>query len=207
MLLSAWGQEDYKGSLYINTWSTEGNTDGSGMTAPFFEYWTGDTDVLGANTWTATMTGLEAGVYKVSALVRVHIQNKNTNDPNGITINVNGGASVDVCNGTACSDAQYRYGTFEANGVVGEDGELKFNFVIANGNNISWLCFKNVKYTKISDVESATMTIAEDVNYATFVAPFDVKIPSGVTAYTVDGNNGNVLTLTEVSTTIPAIPL
>lgn len=40
--------------------------------------------------------------------------------------------------------------------------------------------------------------------YGTFVAPFDVTIPSGVKAYTVDAAEGNTLTLTEKVTTIPA---
>jgi hypothetical protein len=45
-----------------------------------------------------------------------------------------------------------------------------------------------------------------DAHYATFVAPFDVTIPEGVTAYTVPGleSNGYTLVLEEVKTTIPA---
>ena len=180
LLLSAWGQTDYKGSLYINTWSTEGNTDGSGMTTPFFEYWTSDANTLSANTWTATMTDIAAGTYKVSALVRVRQANNKTDDPTGITINVNGGTAVDVCAGTECgTNNQFRYGTFEAYGVVGEGGELKFNFVIADGNNISWLSFKNVKYTKVEDREVVLGT--KGIN--TFSSVYDVVIPEGVDAY------------------------
>ena len=50
----------------------------------------------------------------------------------------------------------------------------------------------------------ANMTIG-DAKYATFVAPFDVAIPSGVTAYTVGGidANGYTLVLKPVTTTIP----
>lgn len=51
----------------------------------------------------------------------------------------------------------------------------------------------------------ANMTIG-DAKYATFVAPFDVAIPSDVTAYTVGGidANGYTLVMTPVATTIPA---
>ena len=201
LLLSTWGVKDYENDLYINTWSTEGNTDGSGMTVPFFEYWTNDANTLSANTWTATMTGLEAGVYKVKALVRVHKQNSNTNDPTGITINVNGGASVDVCNGTACSNTQYRYGTYEAYGVVGEDGKLTFNFVIADGTNISWLSFKNVWFEKVAQRE---VTIAAS-GYSSFSSAYDVAIPEGIKAYYAASASAESVNMTPISTgKIPA---
>ena len=59
LLLSTWSvgdvkAKDYDTSLYINTWSIEGNNDGSEFKAPFFEYWTGDGNSLGAKTMTAT---------------------------------------------------------------------------------------------------------------------------------------------------------
>jgi hypothetical protein len=50
------------------------------------------------------------------------------------------------------------------------------------------------------------MTVNAEAKYATFCAPFEVAIPEGVSAYTVDGveENGYTLTLTEVKVTIPA---
>jgi alpha-L-fucosidase len=48
----------------------------------------------------------------------------------------------------------------------------------------------------------ATMSIGE-AHYGTFAAPFEVTLPAGVTAYTVDGVTGNTLTLTELTTVIP----
>ena len=67
-------------------------------------------------------------------------------------------------------------------------------------------------YVKSSTVNHLELEIGVDVNmkvtaaaqYATFVAPFDVTIPSGVTAYTVPNLSGNRLNLSPVSTTIPA---
>ena len=49
----------------------------------------------------------------------------------------------------------------------------------------------------------ATMSIGA-AHYGTFAAPFEVTLPAGVTAYTVDGVTGNTLTLTELTTVIPA---
>lgn len=76
VLMSAWDEnvEQWE-SLHINTWSGEGDSDGSEFKAPFFEYWTGDGNSLGAKTMTATVEGLEAGDYAVTAWVRVRAKN------------------------------------------------------------------------------------------------------------------------------------
>lgn len=167
LLLSAWtigGDQcaDFNTSLYINTWSVEadGKENGSEMHVPFFEYWTGDANSLGANNLVATVTDLSAGTYEVEALVRVRIKNDNTEDAYGITLNVNDGEAVDVAAGETCDDgAQFRYGTFTAVGEVGEDGVLTITFNVAEDNNISWLSFKNVKY---APAPAPTIDIAVD---------------------------------------------
>ncbi len=51
--------------------------------------------------------------------------------------------------------------------------------------------------------DKATMSIS-DAQWATFVAPFDVTIPDGVTAYNITGVSGTTLNKEEVTTTIPA---
>lgn len=62
------------------------------------------------------------------------------------------------------------------------------------------------------DDETATVTvltkvmmIVTEAQWATFIAPFDVAKPDGVGVYTVDGvGEDNVLTMTELETSIPA---
>ena len=50
----------------------------------------------------------------------------------------------------------------------------------------------------------ATLSVTE-AKYGTFIAPFDVRIPAGVTAYKVDGAEADgTLSMTEVDTSIPA---
>ena len=151
-LLSAWNTEpDFTAEdspYYINSWSTEGKTDGSGMTTPFFEYWVSNSSTakLGERTLTATINELPAGNYYVDVLVRVC---KNTGDnptPYGITLDVNGGTPVDVCAGNKIGSTTYYYDTFRALGTVADDGVLTINFNVAEDNNISWLAFKNVTY-------------------------------------------------------------
>ena len=151
LLLSAWsiGDEqakDYDKALYINTWSVEGDNDGTNFHVPFFEYWTGDGNSLGANTLTATVEGVEPGQYDVTAWVRVRAKNGYTAPAYGITLDVNGGEAVDVAAGEQVGTSQFYLAEFKAQGDVGEDGILKINFNVAEDNNISWLSFKNVEY-------------------------------------------------------------
>ena len=158
LLLSAWtigGEQakDYDKALYINTWSVEGDNDGSDFTVPFFEYWTGDANSLGANTLSATVTGLNPGEYEVSALVRVRAKDGTTaTDATGITLSVNDGETVDVTEGTQVNTSPFTLAEYKATGTVGEDGELVITLDVAADNNISWLSFKNVNYTKLPTV-------------------------------------------------------
>ncbi len=62
----------------------------------------------------------------------------------------------------------------------------------------------NDSYERTSDVtiipfSAVNMTITS-AGYATFVAPFQVAVPTGVKAYTVEAVNGETLTLTQVAT-------
>ena len=169
-LENGFGLNDFDADLCVNTWSTEGDTDGSGFSVPFYEYWIADANSLGEKTWTGTLTGLENGLYKVSAWVRVRAKNGvAAADATGITMDVNGGgegdyAAVDVTEGAQIGESQFQIQTYTAQNLV-KDGNLTLNFNIAADNNISWLSFKNVKYTKVRDLtpeEAFTPATAED---------------------------------------------
>lgn len=148
-LLSAWGTKDFDTNLYINTWSVEGENDGSEFKVPFFEYWTGDDASLGVTTKTATVTGLEADkLYAVSAWVRVRVKNNVTDAPSGITLSVGEGTPVDVTKGVEAGTAQMYLVNAVANGRTDAEGNLTINFNVEEGNNISWLAFKNVNYAE-----------------------------------------------------------
>ena len=157
LLLSAWTindvqAKDFDTALYINTWSKEGETDGTEFKVPFFEYWTGDANSLGENKLTATLTGLEEGRYEVEAWIRVRTKNgAAAKEATGITANVNDGEAVDVTEGPAVEGTQFSLAKFTATGLVGNDGILKFNLNIAADNNISWLSFKNVNYKQTAN--------------------------------------------------------
>ena len=155
MLLSAFGIKDFETNLYINTWSTEGETDGSEFKVPFFEYWVGDGESLGATTKTATVTGLTPGMcYSVEAWVRVRAKNGvAAADATGITLSVGEGEATDVTEGEVIGTSQFSHAVFTATGVADAEGNLTININVLDGNNISWLAFKNLKYTEVEVVE------------------------------------------------------
>ena len=138
------------GSYHINTWSVEGDADGSNMTEPFLEYWTGDGNKLADKLIHAQMTGLPHGIYTVSALVRLRLTNNETAPVSGLSLDVNGGEASAV-------SGELNYGSFyvtpvQAIGKVGVDGVLNINFNVA-GANSSWVAIKNVKYERTGDLD------------------------------------------------------
>jgi len=156
LLLSAWSVGDkkcnnYDTSLYINTWSVEGDNDGTNFKVPFFEYWVADGNSLGANTLTATMEDLPEGQYSVSVWVRVRAKNgTDATAATGITLQANEGEAVDVTEGNQIGTSQFNIGEYVALGDV-TDGTLKIQINVAADNNISWLSFKNAKFEKVGE--------------------------------------------------------
>lgn len=205
-MASAWGKtsENWWEAPYINTWSTEGDNDGSGFSVPFFEYYAENNQNLPAKTMTATLTGLENGMYEVELWARV--QRRSDADFNAdnsmITMSVNGGKAQSIMSNTennvGSGTSVMRLGRYTARGEV-TDGTLTLSIDVKLGANVHWLSWRDVKYTKLT---AANMSIMAG-KYGTFVAPFDVTIPSGVTAQKVTGVSGQTLTLVDVTTTIP----
>jgi len=131
--------------------------------------------------------------YKLTFSYRSHENNSNT------------GVTASVLNGEAGMAAV----TFPGNGSTSEWKTVSTGFTtgaagdyvltLANGGN-TWITGVSLVKT-----QSATANMKVKANkYGTFIAPFDVTIPSGIKAYTVENISGSVLDLTEVATTIPA---
>ena len=165
-------------ALHVNTWSTEGDNDGSGFSVPFYESWTADANSLPESTITGTLTALPNGLYSISAWVRVRAKNETeATDATGITMDVNGGgegayAAVDVTEGEQVGSTQFQIGTYTAQGLV-KDGSLTLNFNIADNANISWLSFQNVSYTKVRDLTAEEMA----------VVPADLSVEAAKTVF------------------------
>lgn len=154
-MISAWPS-----TYTINDWSWEGNDDGSNFKVPFFQDWVADGESLAAKTMTGTLTGLENGLYSVTAWVRVRAKNETAvADATGITMDVNAGTAVDVTEGTQVGETQFQLKEYTAEGLV-KDGSLALNFNVLEGNNISWLSYKNITYTKVRDLTPEEMAVA-----------------------------------------------
>ena len=171
--------------FYINTWSNEGNTDGSGMTTPFYECWTGDANQLEAKSIVGTLSGLTANsLYNVSALVRVRQQNEQTKADNGITFKVGDGAAVSAVDGTVCNTSFY-YKTVSAFGMTDASGNLTVTFTVNENSHISWLSFKNVVYTEIgkgdaSNLDFATGAVTDGICIRTYAKDITGSDVSGL---------------------------
>lgn len=191
-LLNSFLRSAWSGSYVLNTWSTEGKTDGSEVVVPFFQSFMGTdgASTLGEQTITGTLTDLEEGTYSVSILVRLV-----ANDVKavGATMQVNGGTTVDLTDGTAGDDidkTHTTYGTFTAIGTVGSEGKLEVKLSIAADNNIGWLAFKDATYKKIEadDLYTRTKTTS---GWGTVCLPKAATPAADTKVYTIAGINSN----------------
>lgn len=166
LLLSAWSigeakAVNYDTALYINTWSSEGEGDGTNFLVPFYEYWTGDDNSLGETTISAEVSGVEPGAYKVNAWVRVRGKNFFELPAQGITLQANDGTPVSVVGDRLSEESNFYLANVQAYGIVGDDGVLNIKFNVAGDNNISWLSFKNVTF---EPYEVSSYTVAGAFN-------------------------------------------
>ena len=84
---------------------------------------------------------------------------------------------------------------------VTEKTDVNIGVQSGNGKDLWWSA---TRFRLVKMLDLAVMEVDGSVKYGTFVAPFDCNIPADLKAYTVDGVNAGVLTLTDVGTTIPA---
>ena len=144
---------DNNSTFHINTWSTEGNSDGSGMTTPFLENWVANGNFLPAGTWSYTATGLTANAYySVSALVRAYNERSSTY-PSGVYLYAGDYESADISTGTAIrynNQSSGRYATLSAIGQADANGNLTIGIHSYSGTT-NWVAMKNVTLTKLNN--------------------------------------------------------
>lgn len=94
-------------------------------------------------------------------------------------------------------DGLYHLRNTVADMLIAANGEKDEGFYTANKEQ--WSNFNLVAAVK----NTATLKVT-DAKWATFIAPFDVVIPEGVSAYTCAAADGTSLTLTETTGTLKA---
>lgn len=167
----------------VNTWSTEGETDGSGMTTPFIQDWVGSGTNAANATISHTVSHLIPGIYEVSGLIRVLNEAGGGITPSGATLFANEG-TTDACAGSPCKkdgkDLYGVYGTYTVKGTVGTDGVLTFGIKVANAN-FNWVSFKNFKlqYLGAASIEQLQATLKEKIEEA---KAYVENCPEGIAA-------------------------
>ena len=169
-----WVREPAFGDFHVNTWSTEGNSDGTGMVTPFIENWTysGNGSLADGDIYYQVPGTLPAGTYEVTALVRAN--SEAGNDPAGISFFVNDATTDLVAEGTAFTYNAIHgvYANVALKGTVGEDGVLKFGVRLA-GTNVNWIAIKDAKFmpyyeTSNLDFEEGAPVAGDDAGICTY---------------------------------------
>lgn len=163
--LEGWTCENTN-TFHINTWSTEGNSDGSNMKTPFIENWVGKGSFLGAGKVYYRLEGLEPGeVYRVEALVRSYNE-ASADAPNGPNFYVNGDVAdlTEVGTTFTYNGMSGIYGTQVAAATIGADGILELGVVIADNRNYNWVAFKSVKISTFDAAYEAAKARIEALN-------------------------------------------
>ncbi|MBR0037601.1 MAG: hypothetical protein IJP70_08165 [Bacteroidales bacterium] len=155
--IEGWSDTGTGSEFRVNTWSTEGNTDGSGMTTPFIQTWINGSSTLKDGQAYYTLAGLEPGeTYYAQALVRAYSEAGNT--PNGPTFFVNDTEQDMTEVGTAFTNGNKKgyYGMLGAAATVGDDGKITLGVKISSAN-YNWVAFKNVSIQSMDDAFNAAV--------------------------------------------------
>ena len=155
--IEGWADTGTGSEFRVNTWSTEGNSDGSGMTTPFIQTWITSSSTLHDGQAYYTLAGLEPGeTYYAKALVRAYSEAGNT--PNGPTFFVNTTEQNMTEVGTAFTNGDKKgyYGTLGAAATVGTDGKITLGVKISSAN-YNWVAFKNVSIQSMDDAFNAAV--------------------------------------------------
>lgn len=149
------------GTLQIDTWSTRGSKDGSGMTTPFAELIVDKgrrTPLDDATIAHTTVTNLLPGTYRLTIKVRCYNEwdTSGLADLVGAYVNVLSDGQKHTVEVTDDPDAKGYYSNqlFEAKDVsidfhVGADWQFDFN-VETRGANFNWISWKNVTLTRLA---------------------------------------------------------
>ena len=183
---AGWAVSTTNGTLACNTWSTEGNSDGSGMTTPFIQDWVASgTPLAGGNAGGKlyyTFTDLTPGeTYVVTALVRAF--NESGTGVAGATYFVGSNSKSLETFGAACTGdyaAKGKFATLSCAGTVDSNGQLQFGIELDDDSPVNWVAIKNVTIaTGTGDVPtaitmsqtSATLTTGSTIALTTTITP------------------------------------
>ena len=168
---AGWTSTKQSGNFHINTWSTEGNSDGTNMVTPFLEYWKAggnnlDDQIFYRDPVKDPFTVL-AGAYRISSNIRLYNESgadymtgvylfANANRTNLLNPEVEGsGNEIDgAAYGNFNGMLWYWKDSFETYAIVPEGGTLKFG-VQTEGANFNWVATRDWKVEYLGDAYDA----------------------------------------------------
>lgn len=218
---SAWnnmGPDDWE-NYYVNTWSTEGESDGSGFIVPFLEYYTYSNTNLPSNAMTATVSGLKPfGEYTVSLQARVEQRRSNTKVDNSILLTVGTkdsdreGAPTDLTQGKYVGitdyETTYYVGNYSATGKADARGDLEINIAVLTYSNICSFGFRNITYAEVPPVTPGDANgdnLIDLADVQAVVAHLLGQAPEGFTERGADANEDGRVDIADVTTIITKV--
>jgi len=137
------------GTFHVNTWSTEGNSDGTNMTTPFIEDWNAAGTVLSDQVVYHDTVKVAPGAYRITASIRCFNESAGAESMSGISMFANFNkvdllTQVDeVIPFINWNDKLILWKEdFEVYAVVGNDSALTFGMIIKDAD-FNWLAAKN----------------------------------------------------------------
>ena len=152
-MASAWDftSDNWAGPFYVNTWSVEGQTDGTNFLVPFIEAFNNGGTGIGDCVATATVRGADIDADQMKAVKiwsRFEKLNKDKEVPEGaVTLQVGEGTPVDLTKCLLNEKSNLYVGEFEAAGKADADANLVIKVSIKGNSNLKWVSFKNVQYS------------------------------------------------------------
>ena len=176
------------GSHTTNTWSTEANNgaDGTDMTTPFIEHWTGSGGILSDQKIFQTIN-VAPGLYKFTVNVRAYSEAGKLDAFEGLymffgndTINLQEETPIFY---SGSKSVLWSADKFSIIAVVEEAGDIELGFNI-KGANFNWLAFKQTSLTYYGNEDAAANSVKLAQQTASYEKMEDVAAnPDLVQAY------------------------
>jgi len=180
--VDGWAISTTNGALACNTWSTEGSSDGTGMTTPFIQDWVASGTALGEGSLYYTFTDLNPGeTYIVTALCRVY--NEAGTGVSGATFFAGSNSKSISDFGATCTGdyaTKGMFATLSCAGTVDSNGQLQFGVELTDASLINWISIKSVAIAEgTGDVptsltmsqSSASLTTGSTLSLTATIAP------------------------------------
>jgi len=189
-VIAGWAISTSNGALAANTWSTEGNSDGSGMTTPFIQDWVASgTPLAGGNAGGKlyyTFSNLNPGeTYVVTALIRAF--NESATGVTGASFFAGSNSKSLADFGAACAGdyaTKGMFATLSCAGTTDANGQLQFGIALDSDSPVNWIAIKNVTIAEgTGDVPTA---IALNETSLSLTTGFTANLTATITPSTAD---------------------